>query len=91
MAQGVNCRALSAKVRVRSQVNPCEVSVRHIGTGKGFFPRNSVSLCLCHYLSAQYTSSTTRPSYEQDNVANSGNLPKGMPFRKSGSIGWKRT
>jgi hypothetical protein len=65
-AQEVNRRAVSAEDRVRSQVSPCEVFVKHTGIGTGFLPRTSFFLCLCHYINAPYTSSATRPSYQKE-------------------------
>jgi hypothetical protein len=47
-AQAVSCRPLGARAGVRSQVSPCGIYGRHIGTGTALSPStrsNPISMC----------------------------------------------
>jgi hypothetical protein len=74
MAQVVCRRPLKAKVRIRSQISPCEIYGGHSGTGTGFSPSASIFPCHYHFTNIPYSS--TCGSYRKDKRAKPGNLPK---------------
>ena len=76
MAQPVTCRPLTVEARVQSHVSPCEFCGGRSVTRTGFSLNMSVFSCQYHSTNAPYSSSSKCCSYQKDEWAKSGKLPK---------------
>jgi len=84
MAEAVSIRPLTAETRVRSRVSRCD----KVKLGQ-FFSEHFRFPFSVHSTNAAYSSQSTRCPYQKDELANAGNFPKTVRFRKSGSLGQK--
>jgi len=91
MSHRASGRPITAEGRIRSQVRPCEFVVDRVALGEVFlrvprFPPLIITLPVFHTNIRLQIALTRRT-----NVRNLGTFKTVMPFRKSGSFGWKST
>jgi hypothetical protein len=84
MAQAVSRRPIIAEAHIRSQANLCGICGGQSDTEIGFSASTSVVPCQYHSTSTPYLCAFTCCSYQKDERAKPGNLPKSNLFSDIG-------